>query len=179
MAKKRDLHSRILLNLPTQDFEEKLIYVNRTAKVVAGGRRFRFSALVAVGDKKGHLGVASAKASEVPDALKKASSKAKKRVFRVPIKQDTIPFDVEGNFCATKVILKPAPPGTGIIAASSVRTLVELAGIKNIRAKIIGSTNPHNVVKAVIDAFLKLQDPEFLVGAARGLPLQAVDYSPY
>lgn len=178
MSKKLNINSRILLNFPAQDMEEKLLYVARTAKVVAGGRRFRFAALVAVGDKKGHVGFASAKAAEVPDAVKKAAAKARKRIVRIPIKQDTIPFEVEGEFCSTKVILKPARPGTGLIAGSALRPIVELAGIKNIRSKIIGSTNPHNVVKATLNALLKLQDPEVMM-SARGLTLQQVNYSPF
>ncbi|MCS6893802.1 MAG: 30S ribosomal protein S5 [Deltaproteobacteria bacterium] len=178
MGKKLNIDSRILLNFNTQDFEERLLYLSRTAKVVAGGRRFRFSALVAVGDKKGHVGFAHAKASEVPEAVKKAGLKAKKRVLRIPIKQDTIPFEVEGDFCATKVILKPARPGTGLIAGSALRAIVELAGIKNIRSKIIGSTCPQNVVKATINALIKLQDPELIAGA-RGIGIQELNYSPF
>ncbi|MCS6962221.1 MAG: 30S ribosomal protein S5 [Deltaproteobacteria bacterium] len=178
MAKKLNIDARIVLNFGNQEVEERLLYVARTAKVVAGGRRFRFSALVAVGDKKGHIGFALGKASEVPEAVKKATQKAKKKIIRIPLRQDTIPFEVEGNFCATKVILKPARPGTGLIAGSAVRSIVELAGVKNIRSKIIGSTNPHNVLKATIEALLKLQDPELMLGA-RGIAIQDIGYSPF
>ncbi len=178
MAKKLRLESKILMNINSQDFEERLIYLARTAKVVAGGRRFRFSALVAVGDKKSHIGIAHAKASEVPEAIRKAAAKAKKRIIRIPIRNETIPFDVEGQFCSTKVILKPARPGTGLIAGSALRSVIELTGVKNIRSKVIGSTNPHNVVKATLVALLKLQDPEIMAGA-RGFGIQQLNYTPF
>lgn len=145
----------------TQDqLVDRLISINRVAKVVKGGRRFRFSALVVVGDGNGTVGYGLGKAREVPEAIRKAVDKAKREVVKVPIMQGTIPHEVIGEHGATKVLLLPASPGTGVIAGSTVRAVVESVGIHNVLTKIIGSSNPHNVVKATIKALMSLTDPQ-------------------
>lgn len=145
----------------TQDqLVDRLISINRVAKVVKGGRRFRFSALVVVGDGNGTVGFGLGKAREVPEAIRKAVDKAKRELVKVPIMQGTIPHEVIGEHGATKVLLLPASPGTGVIAGSTVRAVVESVGIHNLLTKIIGSSNPHNVVKATIKALMSLNDPQ-------------------
>jgi small subunit ribosomal protein S5 len=139
------------------EFEEKVIHINRCAKVVKGGRRFSFSAIVVVGDRKGQVGVGLGKAGEVPEAIKKAGKRAKKQLIRVPIEDGTIPHAVVGIFGASKVAMKPAPEGTGVIASSAVRAIFEAAGILNINAKSIRRDNPHNVVKATFAGLLELR----------------------
>lgn len=138
------------------ELKEKVIAVKRVAKVVKGGKRFHFSALVAVGDGKGHVGVALGKAAEVPDAIQKAIEKAKKHLIDVPLRGSTLPNQVIGDFGASRVIFRPAAPGTGMIAGGGVRALMELAGVHDILAKNVGNTNEHNVVRATFDAFEKL-----------------------
>jgi small subunit ribosomal protein S5 len=133
------------------------VFINRVAKVVKGGRRFSFSALVVVGDQNGHVGVGHGKAKEVPEAIRKASEGAKKALIRLPLVNGTIPHDVIGNFGAGQVMLRPAGAGTGVIAGGAVRAIVEAAGVKNILTKAIGSTNPFNVVYATMDGLLQLQ----------------------
>ncbi len=150
------------------EFEDRVVHIGRVAKVVKGGRRFRFNALVVVGNKAGIVGYGLGKASEVPDAIRKAVEKAKKQLIKVPIVDTTIPFTVMGKFDASRVFLKPASKGSGVIAGSVVRAVVELAGIKDILTKCLGSRNPHNVVKATIDAFLKLQDPKEYMRRRKG-----------
>jgi small subunit ribosomal protein S5 len=140
-----------------QEFEEKVIHINRCAKVVKGGRRFSFAAIVVVGNKKGLVGIGLGKAGEVPEAIKKAGKKAKKSLVKVPVEDGTIPHEIMGTFGASKVIMKPAPKGTGVIASSSVRAILEAAGIQNINAKSIRRDNPHNVVKATLAGLQQLR----------------------
>jgi len=139
------------------EFEDKVIHINRCAKVVKGGRRFSFAAIVVVGNKKGQVGLGLGKAGEVPEAIKKAGKQAKKNLVTVPIEGTTIPHEVIGHFGASQVLMKPAPEGTGIIASSSVRAILEVAGFKNILTKSLRRDNPHNVVRATFDALTSLR----------------------
>jgi len=141
------------------DFTERVISVRRVAKVVAGGKRFSFSALVAVGDMQGHVGIAIGKAPEAPDAIRKAITKAKKNIITVPMRGTTIPHEVVADFGASKLILRPASEGTGVIAGGTVRAILELAGIRNILTKALGSTNPINLARATIKALSMLRTP--------------------
>lgn len=149
------------------ELKDKIIYLNRVAKVVKGGKRFSFNAIVVVGDENGHVGVGLGKANEVPEAIRKAIEQGKKNLFKVPLVDHTIPHEVIGHYGSGKVILKPASPGTGIIAGGAVRALVESAGIRNVLTKSLGSNNPHNVVKAAISALRQLRSQE-MVAEMRG-----------
>lgn len=140
------------------EFEDKVIHINRCAKVVKGGRRFSFAAIVVVGDKKGQVGVGLGKAGEVPEAIKKAGKQAKKNLMKVPLEGNTIPHEIIGHFGASQVLMKPAPEGTGIIASSSVRAILEVAGIQNILTKSIRRDNPHNVVRATLEGLRNLRN---------------------
>ncbi len=144
----------------TVELKEKVVAINRVAKVVKGGRTFRFSAVVVVGDEQGHVGVGSGKASEVPDAIKKAIEDAKKNLVEVPVVGTTIPHEYVGKFGSASVILKPAAEGTGVIAGGSVRPVLELAGYKDIRTKVNGTNNPRNVVYATINALENMSTVE-------------------
>lgn len=154
-------------NREESEFEDKVIHINRCAKVVKGGRRFSFAAIVVVGDKKGQVGVGLGKAGEVPEAIKKAGKQAKKNLIRVPMDGTTIPHEILGHWGASKVLMKPAPEGTGIIASSSVRAILEVAGIQNILTKSLRRDNPHNVVRATLDALKNLRQFSE-IAAARG-----------
>ena len=144
----------------TSELKEKVVAINRVAKVGKGGRTFRFSAVVVVGDENGHIGVGNGKASEVPDAIKKAIEDAKKNLVEVPVVNYTVPHEFVGKFGSANVLLKPAEEGTGIIAGGSVRPVLELAGYKNIRTKILGTNNPRNVVYATIEGLKAMQTVE-------------------
>lgn len=158
---------------PDDGITSKLVAVNRVSKTVKGGRNMRFSALVVVGDGKGSVGLGAGKAAEVPEAIKKAEQLARRSMVKISLAGDTIPHEAEGVFGKASVLLKPAPEGTGVIAGSSVRAVVELAGIKNITTKAYGSRNPINCVKATLDGLKSLRTPE-QVAAFRGKTVEEI-----
>ncbi|MBI5325915.1 MAG: 30S ribosomal protein S5 [Ignavibacteriae bacterium] len=155
------------------ELKDKLVYVGRTAKVVKGGRRFSFSAIVVVGDGNGKVGYGLGKAGEVVDAVTKATESAKKHISSVRLQGSTIPHEVIGRFGAPKVLIRPASPGTGVIAAGGVRAILELAGVQDVLTKSLGSSNPHNTVKAAMQGLMQLNDAS-AVAARRGIPVEKV-----
>ena len=152
---------------------DKVVHISRVAKVVKGGRRFSFSAIVVVGDGNGRVGFSLGKANEVPEAIRKGLESAKRSMFTVPLIDETIPHEILGRFGASSVVLKPASPGTGVIAGGAVRAIMEAAGIHNILTKCIGSRNPHNVVKATLQGLKHLRSAES-VGKTRGRDIQEI-----
>ena len=155
------------------EFKERVVHINRVAKVVKGGRRFSFSALVVVGDGGGRVGYGVGKAKEVPEAIRKAVERARKGMVRIPMAKGTIPYAVQGEFGAGSVFLRPASDGTGVIAGGGIRAVVELAGIQNVLTKCLGSHNPHNMVKATMAALAQLEDPN-AIALRRGKELSTL-----
>jgi small subunit ribosomal protein S5 len=150
------------------EFEEKVLYINRCSKVVKGGRKFSFSALILVGDGQGHVGYGFAKANEVSDAIRKGSEAARKNIYTIEMEETTIPHEVYVQWDGAKVLLKPAPEGTGIVAGSKVRSILELGGVKNVISKSLGSSNPLNLVRATFKALLQLRNREQCLAERRG-----------
>ncbi|HAY33357.1 MAG TPA: 30S ribosomal protein S5 [Ignavibacteria bacterium] len=153
------------------ELKDKMVHIGRVAKVVKGGRRFSFSAVTVVGDGHGHVGIGLGKANEVTDSIRKSVEDAKKNVIEVPIIKGTIPHEIIGKYGAAKVMLKPASPGTGIIAGGGVRAVLESAGVQDVLTKLLGSSNPHNVVKATMRALVLLNDAK-KVAERRGISVQ-------
>ena len=165
--------NRQLIDASKLDLKEQVININRVTKVVKGGRNFRFSALVVVGDENGHVGIGTGKAKEVPEAISKAVEDAKKRLIYVPRVGTTVPHNIEGHFGAGSVRIMPAKEGTGVIAGGPVRAVLELAGLKDVRAKSLGSNNPRNMVNATLDGLANLKTAES-VAKLRGKTVEQI-----
>ena len=178
MAFKDTLDKRRVTADQCGELTDKTVFINRVAKVVKGGRRFSFSALVVTGDGRGHVGFGLGKAAEVPDAIRKASEQARKRLIKVPLKGTTIPHDVLGKAGPSSIVMKPGAPGTGVIAGATVRAVMDVCGIKDIRTKCIGSTTAQNVLQAAIAGLMMVEEPE-VIAAVRGVKLEEIGYHPY
>jgi len=163
----------MMINIADLELKEKVVHINRVAKVVKGGRRFSFNAIVVVGNGNGYVGIGLGKANEVTDAISKGFESAKKNLVRIPIYKNTIPHEILGKYGAAKIFLKPASQGTGVIAGGAVRAIMEAAGIRDVLAKSIGSSNPHNVVKATMVA-LKSLDNVLSITKKRGIQFSEV-----
>ena len=159
------------------EFDERIIDIARVAKVVKGGRRFSFSALIVVGDQNGHVGAGLGKANEVPEAIRKGTDRAKRNLFRIPLIKGTIPHEIMGEFGAASVLMRPAAPGTGVIAGGGVRPVLEVAGVTDILTKSFGTSNPHNVIHAVVTALKALRSAEH-VARVRGRTLAEMRGTP-
>jgi small subunit ribosomal protein S5 len=178
MAFKDTLDKRRVTVDQCGELTDKTVFINRVAKVVKGGRRFSFSALVVTGDGRGHVGFGLGKSVEVPEAIRKASEQARKRLVRIPLKGTSIPHDIIGKSGPSTVIMKPGAPGTGVIAGASVRAVMDVCGIKDIRTKCIGSSTAQNVLRATLAGLLGLEDPE-VIAAVRGLKVDEMGYHPF
>ncbi len=178
MSLKDKIYDRRVPASECGELTDRTIVINRVAKVVKGGRRFSFSALVVTGDGQGHVGYGLGKAGEVPEAIRKASEAAKHNIVKVPIKGTSIPHDVLAKSGPSSIVMKPAKPGTGVIAGSVVRAVVESAGIKDIRTKCVGSSNPHNVLKAIVAGLISLREPE-AVSNMRSIDLDQMGYKAF
>lgn len=178
MALKEKMSLRRVRAEECGELKEKTVSIKRVAKVVKGGRRFGFSALIVTGDGRGHVGYGLGKAAEVPDAIRKGGDRARKNAVRIPLRGATVPYEVIGKFGPTEVLLKPAPPGTGIIAGATVRAILESAGIRDVLTKCVGSSNAHNVLYATFNGLLMMRDPD-AVAAARASSVEQLGYSAY
>ncbi len=166
-------HRKVFRRQSDVELKEAVVAINRVTKVTKGGRRFRFAALVVVGDGNGIVGYGLGKANEVMNAVNKAINNARKNLYKIPVVNGTIPHEIEEKFGASKVFMRPAAPGTGIIAGGAMRLLFSVAGVKDVLAKIKGSTTPHNVVKATLKGLLKMRDA-YQISKERGVPLEKI-----